>query len=90
MPREGGQGLVEYALILMLVAMGVIVVLSILGTNVSAAYSGVVAALQHEVSSEPEEDCYGSLLLPFLMGSTALLKLVFRLAPKQPEITIEE
>ncbi len=90
LPRERGQSLVEYALILMLVAMVIIVVLSLLGSSVSAAYSGVVAALQQEVSSEPEQDCFGSLLLPYLVGSTALITLMFRLVPKRPQIAIEE
>ena len=90
LPRERGQSLVEYALILMLVAMGIIIVLSLLGSSVSATYSGVVAVLQQEASSEPEQDCFGSLLLPYLVGSTALLTLVFRLVPKRPQIAIEE
>lgn len=45
MPREEGQGLVEYALILVLVAIVVIVILSLLGTQVSAVFSRIAAAL---------------------------------------------
>jgi len=39
-----GQGLVEYALILMLVAIIVIVVVALLGPSVGDLYSNVVAA----------------------------------------------
>jgi pilus assembly protein Flp/PilA len=80
-----GQGLVEYALILALVAIVVIVVLSILGPTVGNIHSNVVAGLEDVSSSEeapePETDCYGSLLLPYLVGLTTLFSLVFRLTP---------
>ena len=42
MDRENGQGLVEYALILLLIALVVIVVLSIFGTELADAYSNVI------------------------------------------------
>mgnify|MGYP000005846680 CR=1 FL=1 len=45
MPREEGQGLVEYALILVLVAIVVIVILSLLGTQVSSVFSRIADAL---------------------------------------------
>ncbi len=45
MPREEGQGLVEYALILVLVAIVVIVVLGLLGDQVSAVFTSVTDAL---------------------------------------------
>jgi pilus assembly protein Flp/PilA len=45
MPREEGQGLVEYALILVLVAIVVIVILSLLGTQVSTVFSQIASAL---------------------------------------------
>lgn len=46
MPRkENGQGLVEYALILVLVAIVVIVVLSILGPQIGNVFSQITAAL---------------------------------------------
>lgn len=45
MPREEGQGLVEYALILVLVAIVVIVILTLLGTQVSAVFSRIADAL---------------------------------------------
>jgi len=46
-PRRtsGGQGLVEYALILVLVSVVVIVVLAFVGTQVSAIFSTIASAL---------------------------------------------
>jgi len=44
--REKGQGLVEYALILVLIAVVVIAVLSLLGTRVSQVFSQIASALQ--------------------------------------------
>ena len=45
MPREEGQGLVEYALILVLVAIVVIVILAILGPAIGKIFSTIVNAL---------------------------------------------
>jgi pilus assembly protein Flp/PilA len=45
LPREEGQGLVEYALILVLVAIVVIAVLGLLGDQVSAVFEQVTGAL---------------------------------------------
>ncbi len=45
LPREEGQGLVEYALILVLVAIIVIVVLALLGTRVSVVFSSIASAM---------------------------------------------
>jgi len=42
MPREEGQGLVEYALILVLVAVVVIVILALLGPIIGNVFSNVV------------------------------------------------
>ncbi|SNB64296.1 Flp family type IVb pilin [Thermoflexus hugenholtzii] len=44
--REKGQGLVEYALILVLIAVVVIAILTILGTQVSTVFSSIVSGLQ--------------------------------------------
>jgi len=41
-PREKGQGLVEYALILLLVALAIIVILSLLGPVIGKMYSNVI------------------------------------------------
>lgn len=45
LPREEGQGLVEYALILVLVAIVVIAVLTLLGTNVQGVFQQIADAL---------------------------------------------
>lgn len=45
-PREEGQGLVEYALILVLVAVVVIAILLILGPEVGQVFSEIVSGLQ--------------------------------------------
>jgi pilus assembly protein Flp/PilA len=45
MPREDGQGLVEYALILVLVAIVVIVILTLLGGQVSTVFSRITSGL---------------------------------------------
>ena len=44
-PMEKGQGLVEYALILVLVAFVVIVILALLGPIVGKMFSNVVKAV---------------------------------------------
>ena len=46
LPREEGQGLVEYALILVLVSIVVIVILTILGPSIGNIFSNIVTALQ--------------------------------------------
>jgi len=45
LPREEGQGLVEYALILVLVAIVVIVILALLGPSIADIFSEIVAAI---------------------------------------------
>ena len=45
LPREDGQGLVEYALILVLVAIVVIAILLLLGPVIGNVFSGVVNSL---------------------------------------------
>lgn len=44
-PNEEGQGLVEYALILVLVAVVVIVILSVLGPQVGQVFSQINSKL---------------------------------------------
>jgi pilus assembly protein Flp/PilA len=44
-PKEKGQGLLEYALIMMLVAVVVIVVLALLGPAVGMMYSNIVQGI---------------------------------------------
>jgi pilus assembly protein Flp/PilA len=45
LPREEGQGLVEYALILVLVAIAVIALLTLLGSTVGDVFSSITDAL---------------------------------------------
>jgi pilus assembly protein Flp/PilA len=45
LPREEGQGLVEYALILVLVALVVIAILALMGPQIANAFSRVTGAL---------------------------------------------
>jgi pilus assembly protein Flp/PilA len=45
MPREEGQGLVEYALILVLVAVVVIVILALLGPAIGNIFSNIISNL---------------------------------------------
>ncbi len=45
LPREEGQGLVEYALILVLIAIVVIVILTTLGGTVRTVFSNIVSGL---------------------------------------------
>jgi pilus assembly protein Flp/PilA len=42
---EPGQGLVEYALILILIALVVIVILSIFGDQLGATYSNIINSI---------------------------------------------
>ena len=44
-PSEKGQGLVEYALILVLVALVVIVILAILGPAIGQVFSNVITLI---------------------------------------------
>jgi pilus assembly protein Flp/PilA len=87
--RERGQSLVEYALILVLVAIAVMLALETLGAAVAGIYDAVIDVLRQEPPPDPEKDCYGSLLLPYLLGLTTLFNLVFRLLPKRPHAVIE-
>lgn len=45
LPREDGQGLVEYALILVLIAVVVIVILALLGPAIGNVFSNIVNAI---------------------------------------------
>ena len=45
LPREEGQGLVEYALILVLVAVVVIAILTLLGPQIANIFSKVTSGL---------------------------------------------
>jgi Flp pilus assembly pilin Flp len=43
--RKLGQGMVEYALILVLVAVAAVVIMTVLGSTISQVFSNVVSAL---------------------------------------------
>ena len=45
LPREDGQGLVEYALILVLVSITVIILLTLLGSEVGEVFNDVTGTL---------------------------------------------
>ena len=77
-----GQGLVEYALILVLIALVVIAVLTALGTTTSAIFNSITTALTPTEANLPP-DCYGSLLLPYLIGLTGALSLLLKSPPNQ-------
>ena len=42
MDTDNGQGLVDYALILLLVALAIIIILSIFGTSLADVYSNII------------------------------------------------
>jgi pilus assembly protein Flp/PilA len=44
-PKEQGQGLIEYALILVLIAVVVIVVLKLLGPQIGGIFSSISSSL---------------------------------------------
>lgn len=44
--KEKGQGMVEYALIIVLIAIVVIVILAIVGTQVSTVFSSIASGLK--------------------------------------------
>ena len=44
-PREEGQGLVEYALILVLVAIVVIAILTLLGPTIGNVFSSIIVSI---------------------------------------------
>ena len=44
-PAEEGQGLVEYAIIIMLIAIVVISILTIFGTQLSSLYSRITSSV---------------------------------------------
>jgi len=55
LPREEGQGLVEYALILLLVAIVVIVILALLGPAVADMFSDIVSNVTNHHCSASDQ-----------------------------------
>ncbi|MFN7210205.1 MAG: pilus assembly protein [Aggregatilineales bacterium] len=45
LPREGGQGLVEYAMILVFVAIVIVIILTVFGSTVGNLYSTITGAI---------------------------------------------
>ncbi len=68
-----GQGLLEYALILVLVAIVVLLVLGVMGPQVGNIFSQVVQELNPPVASPeppgPPPECYGSGLLAVMVAA---------------------
>ena len=44
-PKEKGQGLVEYALILVLISIAVIILMTLLGEEIGSVFSNITAEL---------------------------------------------
>ena len=84
-----GQGLVEYAIILALVAIVVIVAVRLLGPGIGDIFSNVVNNLTRDPdqggggSSPPE--CYGTFLTPVMVGLMGLMAGISRIFPKRLE-----
>jgi len=91
-----GQGLTEYALILSLVAVVVIVILALLGPAISNVYNQVVFALNasggpSQVGPGGPADCYGSFLMPVMVGTAGTVMLVMHYFPPKksnPEVNL--
>jgi len=45
LPQQEGQGLVEYALILLLIAIALIAIVTIFGTQLSSTYSSITSGV---------------------------------------------
>ena len=92
--RARGQGLVEYALILVLVAVVVIVVLAVLGPEIGNVFSQIADVMDRVAQKAPAEtpdpetdpespppECYGTLLLPIMLAASGLLTFLSRFIP---------
>jgi pilus assembly protein Flp/PilA len=88
--HKKGQGLVEYALLLVLVAIVCIAAITVLGTSVSNIFGQLAEEFAGGGGGAPPPGgtCYGSLLLPYLIGSTILFLLIFKLAPQRSTAAI--
>jgi len=56
LPNEEGQGLVEYALIIVLVAIVVIAVLTLLGGQLQNVFNRITNALAPQAIDEPDDE----------------------------------
>ena len=91
--QTDGQGMVEYALILVGIALVVIVSLALFGTTVGNVFSNIIelpgfARLSPVTAvvpgpGDPPKDCYGSLLLPFMVGTMGIMLFFTSWVPNQ-------
>lgn len=95
--KNRGQGLTEYALLLTLIAVVVIVILAVLGPAIGNVFSNVAYHVSGTSTTDADADpddpdsppeCYGSLLLPLMVGSTGLAVGVSTLLPRKEKVTI--
>jgi pilus assembly protein Flp/PilA len=70
-----GQGFVEYALILVLVAILVIVILAQMGPTVGNVFSVMMLVFDPDPEGPTEipEECYSTILLPMMVAGMSIL-----------------
>lgn len=87
-----GQGLAEYAIILVLVAVVVIIILAALGPAIGSMFStildnpfevGIEIATPISRGSEGPADCYGSFLMPLMVITSGVVMLLSHYLPKK-------
>ena len=87
--HKKGQSLIEYAFMLVLVSIVVIVLLGAIGSRVNSTFSRVAVALEADPSeikqaaADPPPECYSSLLLPLMVSATGLGVDISHLFPKK-------
>jgi pilus assembly protein Flp/PilA len=84
-----GQGIIEYALMLVLVSIVVVVLLGVIGDRVNSTFSKVAGAFQaepDEIRQPPDSppECYSSLLLPIMVTATGLGVSISTRFPRKP------
>lgn len=92
--HERGQGLVEYALILVLVSLAAILALQLLGPTVGNVFSTINYALARvldyagggvDPEAETPPECYGTLLLPIMVFTSGTIAAVSNRFPLKPK-----
>ena len=92
--HERGQGLVEYALILVLVSLAAILALQLLGPTVGNVFSTINYALSRvleyagggvDPAAETPPECYGTLLLPIMVFASGAISAVSNRFPRKPK-----
>jgi Flp pilus assembly pilin Flp len=95
--RTHGQDLAEYALLLGLIAVVVMIAVAAFGLSLDGMFvtlaktcSEVVAMIAPEPEPEPEPEpvpeCYGSLLLPIMVAVAGMAAALSRWQPNQPAL----